>query len=214
MTTGKKYFTAAARIGGALLLAVAVVLGGRGLWEKWYAPLQVQAKPEFLFSETVLIDPGHPVPADYSPDLVQVGNIFVNRIAASSWQRMTEAAAKNGVSVSAVLGYCGSEESSRVQSGESSGARPSCRAPALQNEHSLGLAIDVGTDETGLLWLQENMYKYGFVLRYPENKEAITGVAAQPQHLRFVGTEAAKIMTKKKIVLEEYLALLSASGTK
>ena len=49
------------------------------------------------------------------------------------------------------------------------------------------------------------MYKYGFVLRYSKQKEAVTGVTAQPHHLRFVGTQAAKVMTKKKLSLEEYL---------
>jgi len=207
----KKSAALLVRITGVLLLILIIYFGGRGLWDKWYTLQQVQAKPEFFFSETVLVDAAHPVPADYSPELVPSGDIFLTKAAAASWQRLTDAAEKNGVTITAVLGYCAPEKSPAVSEQTSSAPKSDCRVPALESEHCLGLAVDVSVNEAVQNWLEENMYKYGFILRYPAGKESVTGVAFQPQHLRFVGTEAAKKMTKKKLVLEEYLALLPSS---
>lgn len=86
-------------------------------------------------------------------------------------------------------------------------------AKAGQSEHQTGLAFDlnkanrsfVGTKEAK--WLAENCYKYGFIIRYPENKEAITGYVYEPWHVRYVGKEVAKEIYSKKICLEEYLGV-------
>ena len=51
----------------------------------------------------------------------------------------------------------------------------------------------------------ENAYKYGFILRYPQGKEDITGGAYEPWHYRYVGTEAALEIYQKQICLEEYI---------
>lgn len=81
------------------------------------------------------------------------------------------------------------------------------------SEHETGLAIDIAGDEdygqdTGsvLAWMNDNAYKYGFVLRYPSGKESVTGAAAEDDHYRYVGKEAAKVMYDKGICLEEYLS--------
>ena len=55
-------------------------------------------------------------------------------------------------------------------------------------------------------WLISNCYKYGFILRYPENKEHITGYINEPWHYRYIGVIAEEIMTKN-LTYEEYLAL-------
>lgn len=55
------------------------------------------------------------------------------------------------------------------------------------------------------LWLAENAYKYGFILRYPQGKEDITGAEYEPWHYRYVGTENAKIIYEKQICLEEFI---------
>ena len=52
-----------------------------------------------------------------------------------------------------------------------------------------------------------NCYKYGFILRYPKDKENITGIMYEPWHYRYVGKEAAKEITEKGLCLEEYLEM-------
>jgi len=58
-------------------------------------------------------------------------------------------------------------------------------------------------------WLADNAAAYGFVLRYPENKQDITGWAAEPWHLRYVGVEAAAYMQRNGLCLEELRALVN-----
>ncbi|MDE6759828.1 MAG: M15 family metallopeptidase [Lachnospiraceae bacterium] len=89
-------------------------------------------------------------------------------------------------------------------------------APTGYSEHETGLAVDIVAvanqrlDETQEYtrenqWLRENCYKYGFILRYPKDKEDITGFSYESWHFRYVGKEAAKEITEKGITLEEYL---------
>ena len=83
------------------------------------------------------------------------------------------------------------------------------------SEHQIGLAIDFYSstymrldegfaDTQAGKWLAENSYKYGFILRYPEGKEYITGIIYEPWHFRYVGVEAATVITEKGITLEEF----------
>ena len=80
------------------------------------------------------------------------------------------------------------------------------------SEHQSGLCSDLnnisdsfdGTDEA--IWLKNNAYKYGFILRFPKDKEDITGYKYEPWHYRYVGKEAAKIIYDDDITLEEYYA--------
>ncbi len=78
------------------------------------------------------------------------------------------------------------------------------------SEHQLGIAVDINADkercenEDVYLWLAENAHKYGFILRYPQGKEDITGISYEPWHFRYVGVENAQIIYEKQICLEEY----------
>ena len=80
------------------------------------------------------------------------------------------------------------------------------------SEHQTGLCIDLtnrdryfvkGTEEAE--WLAENCYKYGFIIRYPEGKEEVTGIAYEPWHIRYVGEDSATYIHNNGITLEEYL---------
>ena len=74
------------------------------------------------------------------------------------------------------------------------------------SEHQLGIAVDISGEVYEIYaWLQENSWKYGFVLRYPPEKTAITGVSGEEWHYRYVGVEAATKMHEKGLCLEEYL---------
>lgn len=83
------------------------------------------------------------------------------------------------------------------------------------SEHQVGLALDIisntyysldeGFSETAAgKWLAEHSYEYGFILRYPKGKEYITSIEFEPWHFRYVGKEAAEIITKEQITLEEF----------
>ncbi|MCM1192385.1 MAG: M15 family metallopeptidase [Butyrivibrio sp.] len=83
------------------------------------------------------------------------------------------------------------------------------------SEHQLGLALDIVSDDFTRLveefedteagkWLAANSYRYGFILRYPKDKEDITGITYEPWHFRYVGVEAATLITEHGITLEEF----------
>ena len=83
------------------------------------------------------------------------------------------------------------------------------------SEHHLGLAVDINSVETSFentkafKWLQKNAENYGFVLRYPKDKKAITKIIYEPWHYRYVGVEHAKEMNRLGLCLEEYIDLLN-----
>lgn len=82
------------------------------------------------------------------------------------------------------------------------------------SDHNLGLAVDFNyvddnfEDLKGFKWLKENAQEYGFILRYPKDKEDITKVKYEPWHWRYVGIDNAKEMNKKNMCLEEYVEYL------
>lgn len=84
------------------------------------------------------------------------------------------------------------------------------------SEHNTGLAVDISFNNVPYTsidsydeydWIIENAHKYGFILRYPEDKTAITKFSYESWHFRYVGKEAAKYIYKNDITLEEYHAL-------
>ncbi|AJQ61583.1 D-Ala-D-Ala carboxypeptidase VanY [Bacillus thuringiensis] len=86
--------------------------------------------------------------------------------------------------------------------------------PAGYSEHNLGLSLDIGSTQKKMekapegKWIEENVWKHGFVLRYPKNKSNITGIQYEPWHIRYVGLPHSAIMQKKNFTLEEYLEFL------
>ena len=86
-------------------------------------------------------------------------------------------------------------------------------APPGQSEHQTGLCFDVASlyrtfasTEAGI-WLDEHCAEYGFIIRYPENCESITGYMYEPWHIRYVGEETAQEIMSEGITLEEYLGV-------
>ena len=85
------------------------------------------------------------------------------------------------------------------------------------SEHHTGLAVDIvgydyyygthpGSTKAVQRWLAEHCWEYGFILRYTEEKQAITGFAPEDWHFRYVGIEVAMAMKDTGLCLEEYLA--------
>lgn len=90
-------------------------------------------------------------------------------------------------------------------------------AEAGQSEHQTGLCVDFITEDMNdsltvafeekeeFFWLRENAYRFGFILRYPKEKESVTGYTYEPWHYRFVGREAATAIHAGGLTLEEYV---------
>lgn len=81
------------------------------------------------------------------------------------------------------------------------------------SEHQTGLAVDVWSkgyqklQEKDALWLKENAHKFGFIIRYTKEQEAITGYIEEPWHLRYLGISMATDVYQKGITYEEYYDL-------
>ena len=131
--------------------------------------------------------------------------------AANALESLFNAADADGIYLYAVSGY-------RSYSYQSSIYNPysGYSAPPGASEHQLGLAMDVTAAQYGgnLVtefgytdegkWLAENAHKYGFVVRYLEGKEDITGYYYEPWHIRYLGVELATELKEKGLTLEEF----------
>lgn len=84
------------------------------------------------------------------------------------------------------------------------------------SEHQSGMALDLNSldlsfaDTNEGIWLKNNSWKYGFIIRYPEGKEGVTGYIYEPWHVRYVGKENAKAIYDSGLCLEEYLGITSS----
>lgn len=184
----------------------------------------------------ILVNNENPIPEGYEVNLADIGGEQVDERIVSNWYRWQEAAANNGFNVFVASGYRDVElqetnynntYQSYISEGYSEEEATRLTEEYLtrpgHSEHHTGLAIDLLDSEwaasgRGLVtefetqesqqWLVETMADFGFILRYPEGKEEITGIQYEPWHFRFVGEENAQFMNEYDLVLEEYIALL------
>lgn len=94
-------------------------------------------------------------------------------------------------------------------------------APPGASEHQLGLALDLSCEEINYeleqmfeqtragIWIRQNASLFGYVLRYPKGKEAITGYSYEPWHVRYVTKPLAYYLDRTGLVLEEYAGIVS-----
>lgn len=105
--------------------------------------------------------------------------------------------------------YTAYKKKDGIEKADTYSARPG------NSEHQTGLATDVANsdvqgkrlNEDDEIWIKENCYKYGFILRYTDELQHVTRYMAESWHIRYVGKEAAKIIYEKNISLEEYVDL-------
>ena len=172
---------------------------------------------------TILVNYEHKVPDDYDLKLKDIENNKVATILYNSLRRMIATAKDDGVEIVINNSYRSNSNqkriyNNRIKSYQSQGynyitaeklTKSSVAEPGY-SEHETGLAIDFS--ESGNYsknkkmwsWLKENAYKFGFILRYPENKTNITKVEHEPWHYRYVGSEIAKEIYESNLTLEEY----------
>ncbi len=136
-----------------------------------------------------------------------------------AFNKMCSAASQDGIYLYCVSGFRSYEtqkylyDSYVKRDGKAAADRYSARPG--HSEHQSGLALDVnnasgwfdGTKEA--LWIEEHCWEYGFILRYPQDKENITGYKYESWHIRYVGKSLAKKLTKQGLTLEEYFGITS-----
>lgn len=172
----------------------------------------IQENGLYYVDGVLIANKTYPLRADYYP-----GTLLVNCSAA--FETMKNAAEAEGLNLYISSGfrsyytqdslyqrYCASD-------GQAAADRYSARPG--HSEHQTGLAIDLNTIEYSFAdtpegqWVAANCYKYGFILRYPEGKEAQTGYRYEPWHIRYVGTEKATAIYNSGLCLEEYYGITS-----
>lgn len=169
-----------------------------------------------LINGVLLANKQHPLPETYAP-----GEVTKARTA---FETMKAAAVEAGLNLSAFSTYRDFVRQKQLyegyvaKDGQQAADRYSAR-PGY-SEHQTGLAFDIGEagqeqhwasasfgDTAGGKWLAANAHKYGFILRYPEGSEQITGYMHESWHFRYVGKGIAAEIHQKSITLEEYLGI-------
>ncbi|MDO5298738.1 MAG: M15 family metallopeptidase [Clostridia bacterium] len=154
-------------------------------------------------------------------------NIYMRPEAAAALENLFAGAAEEGVTLYATSGYRSYSTQKaiferKLEKMSEKSANASVAKPGY-SEHQTGLAMDVEgetTKGTGLtsafgdspegIWLAENCWDYGFIIRYPEGKTNITGYIYEPWHIRYVGIEAAKEIQEMDVTFEEYILKVRA----
>lgn len=186
------------------------------------------------YDELILVNPTHYIPDDYKVNLVTVqGKYKLDEKAAEHAIELLAAAKKAGYDMQLCSAYRTVEKSAELYQrqikkflsagySQADAEKEAAKwvAPPGTSEHHTGLAMDlVSSDYWGqysdlehdydkfdsFKWMYANCAEYGFVLRYPEDKQDITGITYEPWHYRYVGVDAAKYIMENGLCLEEYL---------
>ncbi len=179
--------------------------------------------------EMTIVNSFYRIPESYEPDLVYVcdSDQRLDKNVAVAFEKMYEAGLKDGVTLTPNSGYRSYERQERnynrkinyflsqgYTENEAKVKAATISMPPGSSEHNLGYAMDIvvveewfdGTNE--FKWLMENAQDYGFILRYPKDKQDITRVIYEPWHWRYVGVENAKKIKESGLCLEEYLGVV------
>ncbi|MBQ9334182.1 MAG: M15 family metallopeptidase [Lachnospiraceae bacterium] len=179
--------------------------------------------------QLVLVNKNHPIAEDYSFTLGTIkGAMQCDERILADLYAMLEGALKDGVNLVICSPYRNDDRQQmlfdrKVDKYTAQGMsymeayKTAAQAVTIpgSSEHQIGLAIDMVSDSyvslnegfgdtTAGQWLAAHSYEYGFVIRYPEGKEDITGIEYEPWHLRYVGKNAAKVLYEEDLTLEEF----------
>ncbi|WP_301108511.1 D-alanyl-D-alanine carboxypeptidase family protein [Sporosarcina sp.] len=176
---------------------------------------QLPKEPKYV-KGVLIANKQFPMPKDFAPG--------ESKEARAAFDELAAAALTSGINLQAFSTYRSYDyqvtlynryvERDGVEAADSYSARPG------YSEHQTGLAFDIGEvnhekhwastsfgDTEAARWLGANAYKYGFILRYPEGKENITGYMHESWHYRYVGKDKAEQIFKRNITLEEFLGI-------
>lgn len=170
----------------------------------------------------VMVNGWNPVPQDYTTNLVYFGSWQVSEVCYDALSQMLKDCPYSYTITSAYRSK-DSQQSiwttrlyNYLNSGYSeAGALALVKAYVAKpgySEHQLGLAIDIAGSDAVCGWLAEHCWEYGFILRYPEGKSDITGIAYERWHFRYLGTELSMEIRDLGVTLEEYMDMLTAEA--
>ena len=195
--------------------------------------IQVLAEPTVISIREdlwylALVNNQYAMPADYevrTAPAVPGSDVLLEERVAEKYTEMFNAAAQEGIYLTPCSGYRSYERQANNYARKTqlyldegySEAEAKAKAamiimPPGCSEHNLGLAMDIiATDDDfytkpEYAWLCAHAADYGFILRYPKEKQSITKVEYEPWHWRYVGVEFAKAINASNMCLEEYLA--------
>lgn len=165
----------------------------------------------YYIKDILVVNKTYSLPSSYNP--TKLTDEFM-----TAFNKMKEAAKEEGLNIYVVSGFRSYEYQDNLynkyvkkdgkENADTYSARPG------HSEHQTGLAADLNLVDTSFentkegIWLANNCYKYGFILRYPKGKQDITGYIYEPWHFRYIGDEAKNLYNNGNwITLEEYLGI-------
>ncbi|WP_066172197.1 M15 family metallopeptidase [Bacillus marinisedimentorum] len=175
------------------------------------------------------------LPEDYTPGELVIPDVpfpfegdipkkYMRKEAAAALEEMFQEASRDGVHLMAISGYRTYERQKElfVRKAAEVGEEAANEVVAYpgESEHQTGLTMDVSSasfgyrldrefgDTAGGKWVAKHAHRFGFIVRYPEGKEEITGYQYEPWHLRYVGKDAAAEINEQDMTLEEYMGLV------
>lgn len=180
-----------------------------------------------LYTEKVLVNKYHYLEENYIPkNLTELyegyskPGMYLVKEASDAYGQMAQDIRKENLKIRAISSYRSYDYQKRLyekyekidgkQGADKYSARPGF------SEHQTGLVVDIDNEvlsyeEFGkteeFKWMQKNAHKYGFILRYPEGKEFITGYTYEAWHYRYVGKKIASYIKKHNITFDEYCAI-------
>lgn len=180
----------------------------------------VQQDPDDI---TLILNASHRLAQGWEPDdLTQIDDSansghMLRKEAADAWNELYAAAQKEGITINVVSSFR-TEEYQRTLFEGYLAVDPdaaSYSAYPRTSEHELGLTVDISYDaqlhddlqqsQLGI-WMAENGWRYGWIVRYPEGKQELTGYIYEPWHYRYVGRTLAAQLHEQDLCLEEYYA--------
>lgn len=184
------------------------------------------AKEVESFSNDMLVNKYRYLSADFVPEkLVSISDEYTggeefraNKTAVNALQQMFESAKLDGLEMLVNSAYRSYEDQVEITEfyrkwyGDNYVNNYVAR-PGF-SEHQTGLAFDIGSTSENVFansdeykWMQENAYKYGFIMRFYKKAETITGFKSEPWHYRYVGKEIASYIHEHNITYEEYYVM-------
>lgn len=171
---------------------------------------EVVEKDGCTYIDGILIaNKSYSLPADYDPG--------VNQEALDAFNEMASDAADEGLSIYISSDYRSYYDQERIYNNyvETDGQElaDTYSSRPGHSDHQTGLAFDLNSidDSFGLTpesdWVAVNAHKYGFIIRFPEGKEEITGYQYEPWHIRYLGVEKATEVYESGLCLEEFLGI-------
>ena len=193
-------------------------------------PVSQEDTPDPADWRLCLVNPWHPLPEGYQPQLTQVENGHqVDSRCAADLEAMLADCRAAGHTPLLCSSYRTQEKQTQLYNNlvQKQIARGNSRSEAMAkaakevavpgtSEHQLGLAVDIVDTQNQVLnraqedtavqqWLMEHCWEYGFILRYPPDKGEKTGIIYEPWHYRYVGREYAQAIRQSGLCLEESL---------